>query len=68
MVFCKAEDGLLEGGLGELGEHGVLESEKVVMKKVILDQGRVGGRLLSAGYFLSSMRKVVPRPGSELFT
>ena len=50
----------------EVGEF--CESEKEVMKRVIVGQGRGGGWRPAAAYFLSSMRKVVPRPGSELFT
>lgn len=44
------------------------ESDKEVMKRVIVGCGRGGGRRLAAAYFLSSMRKVVPLPGSELLT
>ena len=82
-TFCVVIDGLLQGERcslrGRTGRTGrtvkagwkvgeFWESEKEVMKRVIIGQGRGGGWRQAAAYFLSSMRKVVPRPGSELFT
>ena len=68
-MFFSREDGRTGRTVNtgwEVGEF--WESEKEVMKRVIIGQEGGGGGLQAIAYFLSSMRKVVPLPGSELLT